>query len=493
MAEFPINKEPPRVLFATPEAGPLVKTGGLGDVAGVLPGTLARQGLDVRVLLPGYAHVLEILPWRESIAHVAGTDGFPPFDLIGTSLAHGVPALILDCPSLYRREGGPYQDPSGRDWPDNARRFGLLSRVAALLATDSSPLAWQPDILHCNDWSTGLAPAYLHFAAGDKAATVMSIHNLAYQGIFPPHWTAELGLPAHAFQVNGVEYYGNLSFLKAGVYYADHLTTVSPTYATEIQHPDMGFGMHGLLAARRAHLTGILNGIDATVWDPAYDPLIPQRYDIERLELKARNKLALRNEAELELVPELPLFAVISRFVYQKGLDLLLTIAPQLVGLPAQLVLFGSGEPELIRGFEALARAHPGAVSMRAGFDEHYAHLIEAGADAFLMPSRYEPCGLNQMYSQRYGTLPVVHATGGLADSVIDATPEALADGNATGFVFHSFTAEAFMHAVGRAATAYRDPTTWRALQQNAMRCDFSWDHAAHEYRKVYESVLSGT
>jgi starch synthase len=480
-----------RVLFATPEATPYAKTGGLGDVAGVLPSALAELGLDVQVLLPGYDGVLDGVESGESLGDLPAQGRFPKSRLIRARMNGDARSLVLDCPQFYRRPGGPYQDAHGHDWPDNAQRFAQLSRVSALLASQASPLAWRPDVLHCNDWQVGLAPAYLRFIGGAPATTVMTLHNLAYQGIFPPHTMGELGLPPESFQVNGLEYYGNLSFLKAGIYYADHITTVSPTYALEIQQDGRGFGMQGLLKARSGDLTGILNGIDTTVWDPAHDPLIPQRYSASRLPLKARNKEALQEGAGVEIKPRVPLFAVVSRFVYQKGLDLLLSIATRITALPAQLVLFGTGETWLMQAFDHLARTHPGTISMRRGFDERYAHLIEAGADAFLMPSRYEPCGLNQMYSQRYGTIPVVHATGGLADSVTDARADTLADGSATGFVFREFNPDSFFGAVSRAAAAYHDSATWRSIQRNAMARDSSWKHAALDYLGLYKKLLA--
>ena len=477
---------PLRVLFATSECAPLVKTGGLGDVSAALPVALARLGVDARMLLPGYRQVLAQLPGCREVARLAPSAGLPASRLLQGQTASGVPVYLLDCPEFYARPGGPYQDETGSDWSDNALRFGLLSHVAALLGSADNPLDWHPQVLHCNEWQTGLAPAYLHHASGARAATLLTIHNLGFQGIFGPELVAALGLPPDSFHPNGVEYYGKLSFLKAGLQFADAITTVSPRYALEIQSEPLGFGLQGLLGARKDCLYGILNGVDTGLWNPATDPLIASRYSADTLAAKAVNKSALRARLGLASAPEMPLFAVISRLTEQKGLDWLLEIAPQLLALPAQLVLLGGGEPEFERSFRALAQSHPREASATIGFDETLAHLIEAGADAFLMPSRFEPCGMNQMYSQRYGTPPVVRSTGGLADTVVDCTPAALADGSASGFVFYEPSAAALLAAVERAARAWRNGATWRALQRNGMARDFGWGASARRYAEIY-------
>jgi starch synthase len=478
-----------RILFATSECAPLVKTGGLGDVSASFPAALKALGLDPRILLPAYRAVLQQLPNRREIARLAATADFPAARLLQGQTPSGVPLLALDCPVLYDRAGGPYQDEAGSDWTDNALRFGLLSHAAALLGSAASPLGWQPDVVHCNDWQTGLAPAYLRYAAGARAATLQTIHNLAYQGIFEPQFVAALGLPPACFTPHGVEYHGKLSFLKSGLQFADAITTVSPTYALEIQSEPLGFGLQGLLAARRESLSGILNGIDTGLWNPATDPLIAGRYDADTLGAKAINKSALQRRLGLAPSPAMPLFAVVSRFTQQKGLDWLLAIAAQLLALPAQLAILGSGERQLEQGLHALAREHPQQASTTIGFDEALAHQIEAGADAVLMPSRFEPCGMNQMYSQRYGTPPIVRATGGLADTVADCTPAALATGSASGFVFREPSAQALLAAVERAAGAWHDGATWRALQRNGMARDFGWERSARRYAAIYERL----
>jgi starch synthase len=416
--------------------------------------------------------------------------GFPASQLLAGKMPSGVPLLVLDCPHLYQRDGSPYQNASGHDWPDNHLRFGLLSKVAAVLGSAASPLGWHPDLLHCNDWQTGLAPAYLHFAEG-AVPSVIAIHNLAFQGVFPPEVVQQLGLPASCFGVNGVEYYGNLSFLKAGLFYADHITTVSPNYAKEIQQAALGFGMQGLLATRSTELTGILNGIDIDEWDSATDQYLPKKYSSARMTGKAACKQALQSSLGLNLDSDIPLLGVVSRFTYQKGLDLLLEIAPRLIGLPVQLAMLGSGEAQMQDAAHALSLRYPGQIGAHIGFSEELSHLIEAGADMFIMPSRFEPCGLNQLYSQRYGTPPIVHATGGLADSVTDCTETTLKDGSASGFVFQGMSANNLYAAIQRAVALYHDQRKWKMLRKNCMAKEFSWERSAKAYREVYRKALA--
>lgn len=476
-----------KVLFATSEVAPLIKTGGLADVSGALPAALRSIGVDVRVLVPGYTPVLAQLPQHTVLARFDGLPGFPPSRLLAGETENDVPLLVLDCPVLYQREGGPYQDTDGLDWPDNALRFGLLSKVAAILGSAGSPLDWHPDLVHCNDWQTGLAPAYLRFANG--VPSVMTVHNLAFQGIFPPETLHELDLPPSCFGIDGVEYYGNLSFLKAGLFYADHLTTVSPNYASEIQQEPLGFGMQGLLALRRDNLTGILNGIDVHEWNPARDAYLAHQYSAARMTGKAANKEVLQARMGLDISPDVPLLGVVSRFTHQKGLDLLLEIAPRLVELPVQLAMLGTGEAKLQDAARELSQRHPGRIGVHVGFSEELSHVIEAGADMFVMPSRFEPCGLNQLYSQRYGTPPIVHATGGLVDSVVDTTEQTLKDGTASGFVFSGMSADNLFAVIQRAAGLYRDRKRWKALCKNCMGKDSSWESSAAAYRDVYLKV----
>ena len=480
-----------RVLFVTSEVAPLIKTGGLADVSAALPAALRRLGDDVRVLVPGYPQVLKALESFKIEALFSAMAGFPAARLFASTLPDGVPLWVVDCPELFQREGGIYQDQTGTDWADNALRFGLLSRVAAILGGADSPVAWKPEVVHCNDWQTGLTPAYMHFSPGG-APCVMTIHNLAFQGVFPPQTANELALPEESFQPHGVEYYGNLSFLKAGLHYANHITTVSPTYAKEIQTDALGFGLQGLLKSRSKSLTGILNGIDESEWNTATDSALVQNYDVKNLSAKAANKLELQKRMGLKVDAEVPLFGLVSRFTFQKGLDVVLEIAPQLLEFPAQLILLGSGDATMQNNAQALARKYPGQVAAVIGFDEALSHLIEAGADMFLMPSRFEPCGLNQMYSQHYGTPPIVHATGGLVDSVVDCNKVSLAKGNATGFVFNKITTHELLICIQRALLCYHDKKLWSNLQLNGMNKDFGWAGSAAQYHEIYES-LSGT
>jgi starch synthase len=479
-----------RVLFATSEIAPWAKTGGLGDVSAALPQALLRLGVDVRVVVPGYSSLLAAFPERTSVATIAHPAGLlPSSTLIETHTASGLPLLMVHCPAFYERPGGPYQNPDGFDWPDNYLRFGLLSKVAALLASDASPLPWRPQILHCNDWQTGLAPAYQRYRLPSPAASVMTIHNLLFQGMFPAATMAPLDLPPHAFVMSGVEFHGNLSFLKAGLQLGDWITTVSPTYAREIQTPEFGYGLEGLLAHRSGEMAGILNGID-DAWDPASDPHIAAQYDFDRIERKAQNKAALQNRLGLRADPNAPLLAVVSRLTYQKGLDLLAAVGDNIAARGAQLALLGGGEHWMQDAFTSLARRYPGQFAAVIGYDEPLAHQIEAGGDIFLMPSRFEPCGLNQMYSLRYGTPPLVRATGGLADTVVDGA-RAGADGNANGFAFDAPDAAAFLAAIDRALEAWRDKPRWRQLQAAGMRTDFSWGRAAQAYVAVYRKLIA--
>ena len=448
-----------RVLFVTPECAPLVKVGGLGDVSAALPPALRALGVQVRVLLPGYPEVLqkagalsEVERWNEI--------GFDCRLLSGGDL------LVLDCPALYQRGGSPYQDPGGQDWPDNALRFGVLSRVAARLPGY--------DVLHCNDWPTALAPVF------SKTPALLTIHNLAFQGNFERAWLDRLGIGQEYFSMERLEFHGRLSFLKGGLVYAKALTTVSPTYAREIQTAEFGCGLEGLLRERQGALTGILNGIDTAEWDPAADPHLAARYDAGSLEKKALNKQALQKKLNLEVRADIPLLGFVGRATQQKGVDLIAGAINELAALPAQFALLGKGERELEGALSIAAGRHPGRVAMASAFDEGLAHLIEAGADLFLMPSRFEPCGLNQMYSQRYGTPPVARATGGLADTIIDGE---------TGFLFERVESAALVTAVRRALAVWREPGRWREMQGAGMRRDFSWAAAARRYADLYSRL----
>jgi len=484
----------PRVLFVTSEMAPWQKTGGLGDISSALPRALTLAGVEVRVLIPAYPSLIRAFPEASVVAVIPPLGGeLPGARILQAVTAEAIPLLLLDCPACFERPGGPYQMAQGQDWPDNARRFALLSRVAALLASDGSPLTWRPGILHCNDWQTGLGPAYLHYLHRSSAATVMSIHNLAFQGLFPARMLSELGLPDAAFAFDGVEFHGHISYLKAGLQFADKITTVSPTYAREIQQAELGFGLDALLRYRNEDLTGILNGVDE-LWNPASDPYLAKRYDVHHIAAKAANRKALVAELGLENDPAAPLLGIVSRLTHQKGVDLVLEIADELLTaaneVSPQLVVLGNGERSFEDGFRALAARHPGRVAALIGFDERFAHRIEAGADISLMPSRFEPCGLNQLYSLRYGTPPVVRATGGLADTVVDCTAETLAAGTASGFTFVSADAGALLAAIRRAVEAWHNSRLWRRLQHIGMTSDFSWAKAAADYLEIYQGAI---
>ena len=482
-----------RILFVTSEAFPLIKTGGLADVSGSLPAALNRLGEDVRILIPGYRQVFDKLLNQRVLLELEWLPVIGKATLmIGEMPDTGVPVMVIASPLLYERDGGPYLDPKGREWLDNPLRFGILSRIAALLGSKKSPLQqWIPDIVHFNDWQGGLTPAFMHYSGTLSAKSVLGIHNLAFQGNCAEEWVERLGLPPQAYHINGLEYYGQLSFLKAGVFYADSITTVSPTYAKEIQTEEYGFGMQGLLSNRSEDIQGILNGIDLDEWNPAADPHLPHNYDSGNLAGKAANKLALQQELELQPIADAPLLGVVSRLTYQKGLDLFLECAPDLLQEGCQIALLGGGEPGLEHGYWQLAQQYPGQVSVNVGYNEPLSHRIMSGADIFIMPSRFEPCGLNQMYGLRYGTPPVVRRTGGLADSVCDTTPESLASGEATGFVFDHPLADQLLETVQRAIACYRDGATWQSVQRNGMARDLGWDHSARAYLDVYRSLLS--
>lgn len=477
-----------QVLAIASEFYPLIKTGGLADVAGALPGALAAQGVATRTLIPGYPPVVAALE-RAKTAH-AWPDFFGGPARLLSGAAAGLQLLVLDAPHLYGRAGGPYADAAGRDWPDNALRFAALARAGALVGQGLLP-GYAPDILHAHDWQAGLAAPYLHYAGGPRPRTVMTIHNLAFQGQFDRRLLASLGLPPRAFSQDGVEYYGDIGFLKAGLALSDRITTVSPTYAAEIRTPDGGMGLDGLLRARADRLAGILNGIDVSVWNPARDPLITAPYAAGDLAGRAVDKAALQRRFGLEPDPAAMVFGVVSRLSWQKGLDLLLAALPTLLDVGAQLAVLGSGEAHLQAGFAAAVAANPGRVGALFAYDEAAAHGVQAGADALLVPSRFEPCGLTQLCALRYGAVPVVARVGGLGDTVVDASPMALAAGAATGVWFSPVNTPMLENAVRRAASLYRDTGAWRRLQANGMATDVSWTTPARQYAELYRALVA--
>lgn len=482
-----------RLLQVSSEFFPLLKTGGLADVAGALPAALQHQGVDPCVLLPGFPSVWSgfvherdvatlTMPWQEQVRVVRGW-------LNGQTAAY-----LIDAPALFDRPGNPYEDVSKRPYADNHRRFAALGWVAAHLARGADS-QWQPDIVHAHDWHAAwVAPALAHWQRSNKqphVPVVYTVHNLAYQGLFGRHEFNELGLPASAFGMHGVEFHGMLSFMKAGLYYADHITTVSPTYAQEIQTPDQGCGLDGLLRERASQVSGILNGVDDRVWNPQRDKLIPAVYSARNMTGKAVCKTALQTEAGLQTEPHAPLLAVVSRLTSQKGMNLVLETLDLSVEQGAQWVILGSGDAWLEDALQAKMHQHPGRVSVRRGYDEPYAHRIFAGADAIVVPSQYEPCGLTQLYGLKYGCLPVVRRVGGLADSVVDTTPETLDHKTATGVVFDHFNAEGLRYALSKVIQLYAQDKTWKQIRRQGMACEFSWDAAARQYVLLYQRLLA--
>jgi len=480
-----------RVLHAAAELFPWVKTGGLGDVVAALPPALSALGTEVRLVLPGFTAFLDAFAPTE-IARLRTPFAVERVRIARARLSEGAVAVYLvDHPAFYDRPGTPYQAPDGTDWPDNHRRFALLGWAAAALAQGADP-RWRPDLLHCHDWHAGLGPAYLR-AQSAAVPSVFTVHNLAYQGFFPASFFADLALPPSFFAVDGVEFYGGLAFIKAGLFYADRLTTVSPTYAREIQTPAFGMGLDGLLRARAAVLTGILNGVDPQVWSPDNDRLSPSHYSADDMEGKAAAKAALERRCGLAADGAGPLFGAVTRLTPQKGLDLLLGALPGLIALGGRLVLLGSGDAALEAGFTAAARTYPGRVAVEIGYDEVLSHLIIAGSDSIVAPSRFEPCGLTQLYALRYGSPPLVRRTGGLADTVVDANAVTLADGTATGFAFVEETPDGLLGAVQRAIALFGDQAAWQQVVQRAMTRDFSWTVAARQYIGLYRELVPET
>jgi starch synthase len=485
-----------RVLHVCSEIYPLLKTGGLADVAGALPVAQAKSGCDARVLVPGFPALRAGILDQQLVAEIApaafGASAGAIRLFLGTLPGSSLAVYVIDAPDLYDRPGNPYADANNQAYPDNYRRFALLGWIAARMA-DGLDASWQPQVVHAHDWHAGLAPAYLKAAeqaTGRRlAGSVQTIHNLAYQGNFPGHVFGELGLPAHFYSVDGLEFHGNCSFLKAGLFYADKLTTVSPTYAREIQGSEQGCGFDGLLRNRAGDLAGILNGVDDAVWNPATDRLIPRPYDTRSIAGKLKGKTALQQEAGLAVQNDAPLFCVVSRLTDQKGLHLVLDALPRILERGGQIMLLGSGDAELEAGFLAAAAEHPQSVAVKIGYDEQLSHRLIAGSDVILVPSRFEPCGLTQLYGLKYGTLPLVRRVGGLADTVVDCSLENLDEALATGFVFDSFDATGIDAAIRRAFALYRRKSDWKQVQKRAMLQQFGWETAAAQYLALYRQI----
>jgi starch synthase len=479
------------ILFAASEAQPLIKTGGLADVAGSLPPALRKLNNDVRLILPAYPEAVERAIPLKTVAtlNVAGAPG--EVRLLEGQFDGILPLYLVDAPGLFDRTGNPYSDSSGKDWADNAARFALFCRVVTLVAMNRAELDWRPDVVHCNDWQTGLVPALLA-QEWNRPATVFTIHNLSYQGVFDHATFESTRLPKNLWSPEGLEFHNNLSFIKGGLVFADQVNTVSPTYAQEILTPEFGYGLEGLLQHRTDRLSGVLNGINYQEWDPASDPALSQHYDTNTFELKQVNKVMLQQEMGLPVQEDVMLFGHVGRTVEQKGIDLLLETIPELLSRDGvQLVILGNGDQQLEQELRDMAECYPNLMAVHIGYSEELAHRIEAGCDCFLMPSRYEPCGLNQLYSLRYGTVPIVHRTGGLADTVVDVTPENLLDDTATGFVFDRPEPAALLEAMERAIDYYQRPGVWwRKLAINGMQQDFSWKASAQHYLELYQQAI---
>ncbi len=486
-----VAARPLKVLAVASEMFPLIKTGGLADVVGALPKALAPQQIEVCTLLPGYPVVTAKLQEANVVAEWAGYFGGSVRLLSGRH--DDLHLFVLDAPHLFKRPGNPYSDASGRDWPDNAERYAALSLAAARIGW-GEVAAFVPDIVHCHDWQAALTPAYLHYLAAGRhqPRTVLTVHNLAFQGQFPPTVWNTLGLPAHAFALEGVEYHGGIGYLKAGINFADAITTVSPTYADEILTPEGGMGLDGMLRWREAKasgtVSGIVNGIDTDIWNPATDPHLKHAYQARKLAGRQANKHAVEDAFSLPHA-DTPLFCMVSRLTWQKGIDLVAGTLDALVASGARMVVLGTGDPGLEAALQAGAARHPQHIAVRIGYDEALSHLLQGGCDAILVPSRFEPCGLTQLYGLRYGCVPVVAMVGGLADTVIDTNDAALKAGVATGVQFSSITPAGLLQAVRKTVALYQNAAAWKALQQCGMKADVGWESSALQYAALYRRL----
>jgi starch synthase len=481
---------PLRVLSVASEIYPIVKTGGLADVAGALPIALKAEGVETRTLVPGYPDVMAALRTAKEVYH--------PTEFVGgdarlLSGSHGeLDLFVLDAPHLFARTGNPYLGPDGSDWPDNGLRFAALARMAADIGLGAVP-SFVPDIVHAHDWQAGLTAAYLKYSDRPHPGTVLTVHNLAFQGIFPADMLSAFGLPPESFTLHGVEFHGSIGFLKAGLQFVDRITTVSPTYALEIQEKEQGMGLDGLLRERSTDLRGILNGIDTSVWNPATDPNIASRFSVDDLQSRGPNKADLQRRLGLQIAPDAFLLGVVSRLSSQKGLDLLLAALPTILNGGMQLALLGDGDANMKSRLREVAAADPGQIGILIGFDERLAHQIQAGADALVVPSRFEPCGLTQLCALRYGAVPIVSRVGGLVDTIVDENDSAGANG-ATGFKFGPPTAENLDGALRRAHASFSasvyQRSIWLRMQRKGMSTDVSWRNRATEYADLYRRLV---
>ncbi len=475
-----------KVLSVASELYPLIKTGGLADVAGALPIALAAHGVETKTLIPGYPAVMKAVNKPKKLYEFE--DILDERATVFEARHEGLDLLILDCPPLYERSGGPYLDTQGRDYPDNWKRFALLSKVGAEIAAGVLP-GFKPDLVHVHDWQAALVPVYMRYAETPEVPSLITIHNIAFQGQFGAALFPYLGLPAHAWH-EALEYYGTISYLKSGLVTAHALSTVSPSYAEEILTPEFGMGLDGVIASRTADLYGIVNGIDAEVWNPATDPLLSSHFSATALKKRAGNRAALIDRFGLES-GDGPIFSVISRLTWQKGLDLVPDVIDEIIQAGGKLVILGSGESGIEAALEGAAARHRGHVSMVLGYDEKLSHLMQAGSDIILVPSRFEPCGLTQLYALRYGCVPLVARTGGLADTIVDANEAALAAGVATGVQFTPVTADAFRRAIRRTIRLHSDQRLWLQMQKQGMKSDVSWNRSGTAYAELYQRLVS--
>lgn len=477
-----------KILMVVSECSPFIKTGGLADVAGALPLTLSELGLVSCTLMPAYADLRPLLKKGREVARYPDLPGGE--GRIVAVKQRGIDLLLLDMPACFDRDGSPYQAPDGTDWPDNHLRFASLAIAGARICAEGID-RWRPDIAHAHDWQAGLLPVYLKQMEIRDVKSVLTIHNIAFQGRFGAHVLQELGLRSDWFHPRALEYYGDLNFLKAGLTMADHITTVSPTYANEILTPQFGAGLEGVLQERAQRLSGILNGINTDAWNPATDANLAQGYDARSLRRKAKTRSLVQQRLNLATDHTGPLFCVVSRLTEQKGLDVLLEAVPHLVAKGGQLAVLGSGDPVLEQGFERAAAQYTGQVGAVIGYDEAFSHQLQGGSDAIVIPSRFEPCGLTQLYGLRYGTLPIVAHTGGLADTVIDANSAALSAGVATGFKIYDLSVDGLVSTLDHVFATYKTPKTWSAMQRAAMKQPVSWDQSAAQYSQMYQSLLT--
>jgi starch synthase len=476
-----------KVLSVASEIFPLIKTGGLADVVGALPVAMKPLGVDTKTLVPGYPGVMKAI--RDPVVRHRFDDLLGEEATVLEVDHDGVSILVLDAPAFFNRKGGPYVDPAGKDYPDNWRRFAALSLAGAEIAAGVMP-AWRPDLVHAHDWQSALVPVYMRYYPTPELPSILTIHNIAFQGQFGGDIFQHLRLPAHAFSIEGLEYYGGVGYLKGGLQTAHAITTVSPSYAEEILRPEFGMGLEGLIASRVDSLHGIVNGIDPDVWNPETDPMIARNFGMATMKNRAANRAAVVEHFGLD-DDDGPIFCVVSRLTWQKGMDLLASTVEEIVAMGAKLAILGAGEAAIEGALLSAAAYNHGRVGMAVGYNEPMSHLMQAGCDAIIIPSRFEPCGLTQLYGLRYGCIPVVARTGGLNDTIIDANHAAISAKVATGIQFAHVTPEGLLHAVRHAMQLFKDRKLWTQMQKQGMKSDVSWGQSAERYAALYSSLVS--